>query len=90
MTIYATKYNVSSKIENGITVVNFKKEREVSGIIEVKGKYVARIGFNGQKHLGTFETKDDAVAMRLLAEKKVEEGTFKEWFADIKKRGNSR
>lgn len=84
------KYNVSSKIENGVTIVSFKKQKEVNGIIEVKGKYVARIGFNGSKHLGTFESREEAIERRLLAEEQVKNGTFEEWYKSIKKRGNSR
>lgn len=84
------KYNVSSNIENGITVITFKKAKEINGIIEVNDKYVARIGFNGQRHLGTFEKREDAIKMRLLAESKIKDGTFKEWYPTIKKRGNSR
>lgn len=83
------EYNVSSKIEKGVTVITFTRKKDVMGIIEIKGRYTARIGYNGSKHLGIFETREEAVERRLLAEKHVKEGTFDDWYKSIRKRGNS-
>lgn len=85
----AVEYDLSSRIENGVTIITFKKKIEVCGIIEVKGKFVARIGYNGTHHLGTFETREGAIAQRLLAEKHIKEGSFESWYKSIKKSGNS-
>lgn len=42
----------------------------VNGVYERCGRYVARIGVNGKdKHIGTFDTVDEAIDARLKAEK---------------------
>lgn len=81
------EYNIESRIENGMSILTFKEIKTIPGIIEVKGKYVARMAYKGHKHLGTFETREDAVKMRLEAEKHKANGTFEEWYKELKKKG---
>lgn len=81
------EYNITSRIENGMSILTLNEIKTIPGIIEVKGKYVARISISGHKHLGTFDTMEQAIEMRLLAEEHRDKGTFEEWYKELKKKG---
>lgn len=53
-------------------------------------KWKAYIAYNKKQYiLGHFETMDDAIRMRQLAEQKIGDGAFLEWYNDYKSQKNS-
>lgn len=64
---------ICSKQENNLnTSIRIDSKSQIRGVYQVKAKWVAYIGFNKKKiHIGTFETKEEAIIARKIKEKEL-------------------